>query len=154
MASVDLLTALPSLLPKAIAWAETQEAQALHEGRQLTDLELALARSVGVRQPNLIRIALSQQLPMPLDPDLRAAALHTGLLGPGMVGLTLGYGIYVVAGYGTPRLISHECRHVHQYETAGSIAAFLPSYLEQVIRFGYTSAPFEADARSWERDQP
>jgi hypothetical protein len=144
---------LPSLLPKAIAWAETQEAQALHEGRRLTDLEIALARCVGVKRPDLVRVvAAFQQLPMPLDPDLRAAALQTGLLGPGMVGLTLGHGIFVVTGHETPRLISHECRHVHQYEAAGSIAAFLPEYLEQVARVGYQNAAFEIDARTWERD--
>jgi len=82
---------------------------------------------------------------------LRQAALQTGLLGPGMIGLTLGYSIFVVRGYMEFRLLSHECRHVYQYETYGSIAAFLPVYLEQIATVGYLDAPFEQDARANER---
>ncbi len=43
-----------------------------------------------------------------------------------------------------PRLLRHEFRHVHQYEKAGSISAFLPIYLGQI------DAPLEADARAHE----
>jgi hypothetical protein len=53
-------------------------------------------------------------------------------------------------GYGTPRLISHEFRHVAQYEVAGSIEAFLPVYLAQIVEAGYEAAPFEVDARNHE----
>jgi hypothetical protein len=70
-----------------------------------------------------------------------------------MVSVTFGHGIYVVSGQVTPRLLSHECRHVHQYEAAGSIAAFLPVYLEQILRVGYGASPLEVDARNWERDR-
>jgi hypothetical protein len=93
-----------------------------------------------------------QVIPVPEDPDLREAALATGMLGPNTVGLTLGYGIYIVQGHGTNRLVSHECRHVYQYERAGSIKAFLPQYLGQIAEFGYEAAPFEADARAHELD--
>jgi hypothetical protein len=41
---------------------------------------------------------------------------------------------------------------VHQYERAGSIAAFLPVYLQQIVELGYNNAPFEIDARSHELD--
>jgi hypothetical protein len=41
---------------------------------------------------------------------------------------------------------------VHQYEAAGSIAAFLPLYLQQIVLYGYERAPFEVDARAHERD--
>jgi hypothetical protein len=51
-----------------------------------------------------------------------------------------------------PQLLSHECRHVYQYEAAGSIAAFLPVYIEQIVEFGYDDAPFEQDARHHELD--
>ena len=69
-----------------------------------------------------------------------------------MVGLTLGYSIFIVRGHMSPRLLSHECRHVYQYETAGSISAFLPVYLQQIATVGYQSAPFEQDARAHEFD--
>ena len=67
-----------------------------------------------------------------------------------MVGLTLGYGIFIVSGHYTVRLISHECRHVYQYETLGSIDKFLPVYLQQIVEFGYAGAPLEVDARAYE----
>ena len=81
---------------------------------------------------------------------LRQVALETGLLGPGSIGLTLGHSIFIVRGHMSPRLLSHECRHVHQYEIYGSIAAFLPVYLEQIATVGYLGAPLERDARAHE----
>ncbi|HVP34209.1 MAG TPA: hypothetical protein VMT09_11245 [Steroidobacteraceae bacterium] len=153
MANIALLAALPRLLPKAIAWVEGQEQQILAHGRALSVGELALARAVQVARPELIRLSLVARLPLPEDPELQAASLATGLLGPGMAGVTFGHGIYVVSDQVTPRLLSHECRHVHQYETAGSIAAFLPVYLEQILRVGYGACPLEVDARNWERDR-
>ena len=67
-----------------------------------------------------------------------------------MVGLTLGYGIYLCDNYRIERLIRHECRHVHQYEQAGSIDEFLPEYLQQIAAFGYNNAPYESDATKHE----
>ena len=91
-------------------------------------------------------------LPIPGNPMLREAAVQSGLLGPGMIGLTLGYAIFVKAGHLDTRVLSHECRHVHQYESHGGIATFLPVYLAQVVSVGYASAPFEIDARNHEID--
>ena len=148
---MDLQAVLPSLLPLAITWAEARAAEGAHSGIALNNHLLTIARSVGVVQPELIRIALVHSLPMPQDPMLHAAAVQTGLLGPGMVGLTLGYAVFVCHGYDTVRLLSHEFRHVYQYERAGSIAAFLPVYLVQIVQFGYANAPFEQDACAHER---
>jgi hypothetical protein len=93
---------------------------------------------------------VGDRLPTPEDPILQAAATQAGLLGPGMVGLTLGYSIFICKGHRTRRLVSHELRHVHQYEQHGSIAAFLPVYLSQVLEVGYQNAPLERDARAHE----
>jgi hypothetical protein len=106
---------------------------------------------VGVAKPELVRVQiLGDRLPMPDDPTLREAALQAGLLAPGMVGLTLGYSIFICRGHKTRRLLSHELRHVHQYEQHGLIAGFLPLYLQQVIEAGYREGPFERDAREHE----
>ncbi|MHB8814961.1 MAG: hypothetical protein ACYDAE_17050 [Steroidobacteraceae bacterium] len=148
----DLQAALPRLLPKAIAWADAQQGHALIHGQPLTARELLLASAVEVRQPERVRITVVPRLPLPTDPELQQAAVQTGLLGPGMIGLTLGFAIFVVEGHLTTRLLSHECRHVRQYEVAGSIGAFLPLYLQQIVTFGYANAPFEVEARKWERD--
>ena len=146
----DLRSALPFLLPKAITWAEERAAEIAASGMPLDHKGISLAQRVGVAHPELIRILMVSQLPLPPDPQLQQAALASGLLGPGMVGLTLGHGIYICHGHNTGRLLSHECRHVYQYEQASSIAAYLPVYLQQIANFGYANAPFEIDARSHE----
>lgn len=146
----NLEAALPGLIPKAIAWAEAQAALVTQAGRPLEGTLLAVAKSVGVQHPERIRIAEVTHLPLPLDAQLRKAALVSGLLGPSTIGLTLGYGIFICTKHIDVRLLSHEFRHVHQYEAAGSIAAFLPAYLEQIAAVGFRNAPFEVDARTHE----
>ena len=148
----DLRGALPHLIPKAIAWAETQSESAVQSGRSLDETFMSIARGVGVAHPEQIRILDVARLPMPDDPQLQQAAVATGLLGTGMVGLTLGYAVLVCPGYGRDvRLLSHEFRHVYQYEQSGSISAFLPAYLQQIVTVGYHNAAFELDARAHER---
>ena len=150
---MDLLSQLPRLLPGAIAWAEARAKRAAEVGSPLTPDELGIARAVGVAKADLVRIEIvGDRLPMPDDPVLQAAATQAGLLGPGMVGLTLGHAIFICRGHKTRRLVSHELRHVYQYEQCGSIAAFLPAYLAQVLEVGYQHAAFERDARAHERD--
>lgn len=148
---VDLRAALPAIVPMAIAWAEEHSAEILANGVSLNAAGLGIARHVGVTHPESVRVLVVSALPQPSDPVLQQAAIATGLLGRGMVGLTLGYGIYV-CGTATVRLLSHECRHVHQYEQAGSIRAFLPVYLKQIVDFGYEKCPLEIDAREHEID--
>lgn len=147
----DLQAQLPRLIPIAVAWVETQSAYIRKTGQPLNEELSGLARSVGVQQPSLIRIVEVPALPLPDDPELGKMALATGLLGPSMIGMTLGYGIYICQGRGTIRLLSHEFRHVYQYEQAGSISAFIPVYLEQIAINGYNDAPLEKDARANER---
>jgi hypothetical protein len=151
----NLASLLPLLLPSAIAWAESQERRVLAEGMPLTVRGQELARSVGVGMPERIRVLVVSSLPLPDDPQLQAVALETGLLGPGMVGLTLGHGVFICRGHDMSRgLLSHELRHVHQYEAHGSIAQFLSVYLAQIAQYGYDNAPLEADARAHERSAP
>ena len=148
---MDLAALLPVLTPRAVEWAETQAHVVLAHGATLSPLGRNLAASVGVREPDKIRLGVVTSLPLPDDALLRAAAVQTGLLGPKMIGLTLGYAVLVVAGHDAdPRLLSHEFRHVYQYEAAGSIGAFLPQYLAEIVQFGYSGAPSELDARSHE----
>ena len=151
---INLAAELPRLLPDAIAWVQVQEAEILATGRPLTATEVRLAAAVGVRDSDRVRIKIVQQLPKPQQPELRLAADQTGLLAPGMVGITFGHGIYIREGTVSNRLVSHELRHVHQYEAAGSIAAFLATYLQQIVTVGYDNAPLELDARAHERDAP
>ncbi len=150
MVDYDLKQALPLLLPKAIEWAEAVAAHAVSNGRVLTEREMEITLRVGVAQPELVRVAMVDRMPMPDDPALREAASQTGLLGLGAVGLTLGHTVFIVNGHISDRLIAHELRHVYQYEQAGSIRNFLPVYLRQIVECGYVGAPLEKDARAHE----
>jgi len=147
---LDLQTLLPRLLPRAIAWAETVAADVAATGTALHPTDLAIARAVGVQRPDNIRVLLVGGLPLPEDFELQAAAVQTGLLGPTMTGITLGYSILICRGHMSHRVLSHECRHVFQYERAGSIASFLPDYLGSIVQVGYWDCPFEQDARAHE----
>jgi len=140
---VDLKSALPHLLARAISWAEAEATRGADVSRELSERERELARKVGVTHPERIRVVAVAAL--------RSAAEQTGFLDPGMVGLTLGYSVFICHGHETVRLLSHEFRHVYQYEQAGSVAAFLPGYLLQIVERGYTSTTFEIDARAHER---
>jgi hypothetical protein len=149
---LDLEARLPQLLPRAIAWAEAIAADVADRGIVLHPSALADAQTVGVQRPEKIRLLMVDQLPSPTDPELHAAAVDGGLLGPAMAGLTLGYAVIVRRACLTRRLLSHECRHVAQYEHAGSIASFLPVYLASIVQpgVGYWNSPYEQDARAHE----
>jgi hypothetical protein len=146
----NLLDQLPVLLPRILAWANTQAAHIVRQGDPLNAASLTLASRVGVVHPERIRILVVPAVPAPEDPELQQIAREQNLIGPNTAGLTLGYGIFIAEGCLTPRLLAHESRHVYQYEVAGSIEAFLPRYLKQIAEVGYERAPYEVDARAWE----
>ena len=146
--TMNLRLDLPKLLPKAINWAERKQREILETGRPLSQEEIAIARGVGVVNPEKIRIKIVDRLPFPEDPELAAAAQQTGMLGPDMTGLTLFYGIFICQhDSGNRHLIAHECRHVQQYEERGSISHFLQEYLFQILSAGYDNSQLERDAR-------
>lgn len=147
----SLSVRLPRLLPKAISWAKEQSGHIVKHGMRLGNTDRFLAQSVGVQQPQHVRIAIVNNMPTPDDSELKGAAIESGLVGPNIVGLAIGYAIWLRKDHVSPRLLSHELRHVHQYERAGGIAAFLPVYLQQVMDYGYFNAPLEIDARDHER---
>jgi predicted Fe-S protein YdhL (DUF1289 family) len=147
-----LREALRHHLKRAIAWAEHEADRALQRGLAMTTEQLEIARTVGVQHPERIRVAHVDRLPEPDEPALKTAGIEAGLLGADSIALTLGYAVFVRHGRDTRRLLSHELRHVQQYEQHGGIAGFLPLYLKQIVEVGYADAPFEADARAHELD--
>ena len=149
---VSLLARLPHLMPLVRAWAAEVQAAGLQSGRPLAFWQQADARNVGVIQVARVRLCLVDAMPTLSDPQLAAAAADIGLLGPDTVGLALGYAVYILRTQaGERRLLRHELRHVAQCESAGGMDTFLAEYLEQVARFGYAKAPFEMEARRYER---
>ncbi len=75
-----LAAVLPKLLPHAIEWVEFRSAEILSKGRPLTAAGIKVARSVGVLDPEKIRVELVESLPLPDDQMLRDVALQTGYL--------------------------------------------------------------------------
>ena len=142
---------LAELAPRAIAWAEQQAVAVALSGQPLTPAQAALARRVGVQHPELIRIQVVERFPLPQDAQVKAAAMRIGLDRPSIVGLTLGHSVMLRQGFeNDPELLSHEFRHVWQYEDRGGIAPFLAQHLQDLARFGYDDSPFEVDARAHE----
>ncbi len=142
---------LPTLFPLILSWAETQAARVAADGTPLDEAGLLLARKMGVAHPERIRIRLVDLLPMPEDPSILKANQALGLMSPEMGGLTLAHSIFIRKEANSRFLLAHEFRHVHQYELEGSIAAFLVTYLNQVIALGYQKAPYEVDANEHAR---
>lgn len=148
---INLLKAeLPNLLPKAIQWAEDIEAHIIKQGIALNKSQQLDAKAVGVAQPEKIYLLELENFPLPVDPILQEAATVLGLLGKNTAGLTLGYGILIKKGLLSRKLLSHECRHVYQYEQEGSVAAFLKGYITSIVECGYFESPYEIDAREHE----
>lgn len=140
------------IAPAAIEWAQARSRAALAHGRPLAADEVALARSVGVRHPEKVRLEHVDRIELPEAPALREAASRVGLVPASAGGMTLGHGVVIVRSEAADRrLLAHELRHVAQYEACGGIAAFLTVHLQDLARLGYVRAPFEEDARAHER---
>jgi hypothetical protein len=147
----DLAGQLPVMTPRVIDWAEKLAARSLQEGTPLEARFAELARRSGVRNPGRIRLVVVEQIPLPEEPMLKVAAGSVGLAQSSAAGMTLGYAVIVHKGYERDlRLLSHEFRHVAQYEAAGGIRAFLAVHLPQLVEFGYEDSPYEVDARAHE----
>ena len=147
----SLIERLPEVLPLALHWAMEMQASCLEQGKPLAFWQLVDARNVGVAHPKRIRLCLVEAIPAPNHPALCAVAKEAGLLGSETVGLALGYALYLSKSHaGLRRILRHELRHVAQCEAMGGLGPFLAEYLGQVAENGYSEAPLEVDARSYE----
>ncbi|MDB5957515.1 hypothetical protein [Ramlibacter sp.] len=145
---MDIHELLPVLVPKAITWAKSQEAAILRAGVPLSPSGIGIAQRVGVVDPTRVRLQVVPAIPTPDDPVMARIVVEQGVFGPHTGGVTLGYGIYLVAGKWNDQLVAHELRHVHQYESLGGVEGFMPVYLAQIAQCGYRDAPLERDARA------
>ena len=142
---------VPQLAALAAEWAERFAAESLAMGRPLTAGEQAIARRVGVKDPSSVRVRVVEELPAPGDPRLVAAAGRIGLMPQAASGMTLGYAVLLTRDrQADTRLLSHELRHVAQYEAQGGIRGFLALHIPHLLQFGYEESPFERDARAHE----
>ena len=142
---------LERLTEKAIIWAQEQSHIILETGTSLSASEVELAKVVSVEHPELVRVIEVDTIPAPSDPEIKSIVESTGLFGPNIAGITFGYGIYIKKNQRNNRLMSHELRHVYQYEQAGSVRNFLLNYIHELLSVGYANAPLELDAKNHEQ---
>ena len=143
----SVLSQFEMLLPLAAAWATEQEKKIQRDGITLSEHEFPDACSVGVREPQRIRLLRVQTIPRPSQPQLRAACDAIDFLTATTRGLTLGHGIFIRSDCWRERLlVVHELAHVAQYERLGGILPFLRRYLFECLTMGYPTAPLEQEA--------
>ena len=138
---------LEKLLPLAAQWAAEQERRVLCEGVRLSEIELADAKAIGVRNPERVRLLRVDAVPVPAHPMLRAAAASINFLTAAPRGLALDCGIFIRADHWRDRaLIAHELVHTAQFQRLGGILPFLQTYIFQCATVGYPNAPLELEA--------
>lgn len=129
----------------AVDWAELRSKDIHRAGRPLTAAETAMARKVGVREPERIRIMEVDVIPLPDIDAWKATLQQSGMAADGVLGLTLGHGVYLKKRAKVD-VRAHEFRHVAQYECLGGIRPFMFCYLKELLHFGYGKGPLEHDA--------
>lgn len=135
------------------AWAEREAEHIAANGRRLTASEIAIAKKVGVKAPELIRVLVVAAVPFPEDATIRTIGAQVGLTSEQSGGMTLGHGVFIRADQeGRSDIWPHEFRHVAQYECFGSIKAFMFFYLKELLHFRYGPGPLEIDAKKAEEN--
>ena len=138
--------ALPLVLPIAAHWARKQEGRALAEGEPLDKTGLKIAKMMGVRHPERIRVLAVDEIRGPRGPILGRLEESLNLLGTSTKGICYRYGIFIRDLVDDRRLLAHECVHTGQYERLGGFKPFLRAYLRECIDPGYPGGPLEREA--------
>ena len=132
-------------IPKAMRWVTQSEQACMEIGQQLSPQRKRDAQAIGVQQIGVVRIMLSNEIPLPDDPELRQLVLKSGL--GSSRGITFGHGIVLKPGAYDRHLIAHELAHAMQYERFGGIEPFLVAYIPEVVFPPYyPNGPLEQEA--------
>src|SRR6478735_6157308 len=114
-------------IPKAVQWVTQSEQACMEIGQQLSPQRKRDAQAIGVQQIGVVRIMLSNEIPLPDDPELRQLVLQSGL--GSSRGITFGHGIVLKPGAYDRHMIDN----VMQYERFGGIEPFLVAYIPEVV---------------------
>ena len=135
-------------LPIVVAWLEQQENEILSKGRFLTPDEIGIAQQIGVKNPDIIKVNVTNQVPLPNDHEIQKLGFQFGLFSTSTLGISFRYGIFINATASNPKeILAHELIHTLQYERLGSIELFIAQYLSECLRYGYNNSPLEKEAR-------
>lgn len=138
---------VPVVLPYICHWIATQERRILTVGTALNDRSLADACTIGVGNPERVRLLRVPAVPLPGGPMVTFIGRWIGAPWLHTAGLTAQYGIFIHEAYwGDRRLIAHELAHTAQYETLGGLRPFLRRYVHECLTVGYSASPLEFEA--------
>lgn len=143
----DVAALVEQLQPGVADYIREAERAGSKDGHALDAQQLELARTVGVAEPERVRVVYTQHFPVASDAAL-AAQLKTrfGIGGAADGGLTMGHTVFIAEKYAGARwLLAHELTHVAQFERFG-VERFAHDYLTQMLIVGYARAPLEREA--------
>lgn len=139
---------MAALAKPMLDFYDRSETRFLREGRPLAPEEQALARELGVRHPERVRVVVTGNLPWPSEPALKREAVRLGLDTLPEAGRAMGYAILLKPhAAGEPQALAHELVHVAQMERLGR-EAFLRRYFAELYQVGYTCSALEREARA------
>ena len=134
------------LAPLALRWVNDVEIKLIDSGRPLSEDEVAIAKSVGVRSPERVRVVVLSEFPLPENEFLLAEASKYGLGSSAEGGRTMGYVIMLKERFAKTRwIMAHELVHVAQQEKMGR-EPFLRRLMTEYELMGYRRAPLELEA--------
>ena len=138
----------PIVFSLAVQWARRRQGSALRHGRSLSSDEMRIARRMGVREAQKIRIVETDRIPLPGAGLLGLAARWTGFHRSEPWGMSLGYAVFVRNGWpgSFQELLAHEFVHTAQFERMGGMRPYLVQYLEECLTVGYSASPMEQEA--------
>lgn len=143
------------LVPQYIEWAEDIEVQGLNSGQALDSDGITLAKDIGIKHPEKVRIIYVDVVPYPYENTaLRLLGEALGFIGEGIVNnaQVFGYSIYVRHGFELDRpKLAHELVHVLQVERS-NLADVTKQHLADLAEYGYDNAPLEVEAAQANKD--
>ena len=128
----------------SIAWVYENETNAFENGVALTNEEKRIAKEIGVRDADKVRVVYVDTFPFPKNQFLAEFADIHGFDSPQLAGMTYRYGIYIRHGHGF--ILPHKLVHVRQFEEMG-VQRFMERYFLELTVMGYRDAPLEVKAR-------
>jgi hypothetical protein len=141
------LDTLAKLIPKVSEWLEYQENNIISIGRDLTLEELDIAKRIGIKNYDIIRVYVSPIVPTPKDIVLLELGKKVGLISSNTHGICFRYGIFINEQTENKKaVLTHELIHTLQYERFGSIKSFISNYLKECIEEGYHESDLEKEA--------
>ena len=136
------------LFPAVCEWIEQQENDIFSKGRCLTFNETQIAKNIGIKNFDIIKVFESEFVPQPKNKIILEMGEQFGLLNKERTkGICFRYGIFINKKATNKNLVLiHEFIHTLQYEKFGSVEKFLYQYIKECIELGYENSPLELEA--------